>query len=138
MKYKYVLAAAMFLLTVAISLATVVHTANIQKPQTNPFLDKFQRKLEAEYLGRLERLKEFSLASSLIAANDTLQVGPGRAKKFLDAQLAMLSEIAEMVVEDEDEMLHTKSQMARRLKEILGEESWSECCVLFPFLKEFW
>ena len=107
-------------------------------PKLNPFLAQFQSKLEAEYLGRLERFKEFSLVGSLIAANEQLEVGPGRAKKFLDAQLESMNEIATMVIEDENEMAHTKYQMATRLKQILGAEAWQECKVLFPFLKEYW
>ena len=106
--------------------------------KVNPFLAQFEAKLEAEYLGRLEKYKEITLASSLISANDVLQVGPGRAKKFLDAQLNAMQDIAKMSLDDEPEMVYTRSQMAERLKQILGPEAWTECCVLWPFLKEFW
>lgn len=67
---------------------------------------------------------QMCLDAALIAANETLQLGPGRAKAFCDAFSATLSEIANMTVADgktDRELWHTKDTLDQRLRQICGE-----------------
>lgn len=70
--------------------------------------------------------------AALIAANEVLQLGPGRAKAFAEAMINAANEIALMFVEDgkDDATLeYSKVTLDRRIKEIVGEENfqpWDE------------
>ena len=74
---------------------------------------------------------QMCLDAALIAANEVLQLGPGRAKAFCDAFSATLSEIAAMTVADgktDRELWHTKDTIDRRLRQICGDnfQPWEE------------
>lgn len=67
---------------------------------------------------------QMCLDAALIAANEVLQLGPGRAKAFCDAFSTTLSEIANMTVADgktDRELWHTKDTLDQRLRQICGE-----------------
>ena len=59
--------------------------------------------------------------AALIAANDVLQLGPGRAKEFADAYSQALTEIANMAVDDTKDLEYSKAKLDERLKQICGE-----------------
>lgn len=105
----------------------------------NPILAAFEAKKEAEYKQRLQRNSEIKLISALIAANNALQVGAGRASGFLEEMVDVNMQIAlEIVQEDDPELLYTKHNLAKRLKQILGKEGWLKHRELFPLLREYW
>ena len=114
------------------------------KPQ-NAFLAKIQAQAAAK-----ERLKshahvEIDTLAMLLAANDVLQVGPGRAGKLVNSFLAYKMEIAEEIEKELEEDLSKRKELvvirrdlAVRMKQILGQENWIKYRTLFPFLKDYW
>lgn len=100
---------------------------------------KFEAKLETEHRMRLAMQTEIDLMATMIAANNELHVGAGRAGFFLAEVLDVKMQIAkEIVGEDDPELLYTKHQLATRLKEIFGKENWPKYRELFPLLKDYW
>ena len=109
------------------------------KKKPNPLLAAYEAKLEAEFQQRLAINSELELISDLIAANNELKVGKGRAGYFLAEKLDVKMQIAtEIVKEDDPELIYTKHNLAKRLKSILGKESWMKYRELFPLLREYW
>lgn len=62
--------------------------------------------------------------AAMIAANEVLGMGKGRAKAFHEAFVNAVNEIAQMVVDDEDELVYSKTKLDKRIKEIVGEENF--------------
>ena len=111
----------------------------------NAFLDKLQAQAAARQAVKTNAHVEIDTISMLLAANDELQVGPGRAGKLVNAFLAYKIEIAEAIVKelDEDqskkkELIIIRRDLAARLKEILGQENWEKYKTLFPFVQDYW
>lgn len=107
----------------------------------NPLLTKYEAVLEKRHRQELARSLEIDTIALLIAANDCLNVGPGRADKLLNDFLACRTEIAENLLSDYDadkELVYTKHDLTARLKSILGPDSWKNRRVLFPLCKMFW
>lgn len=111
----------------------------------NAFLDKLQAQAAARQAVKTNAHVEIDTISMLLAANDELQVGPGRAGKLVNAYLAYKIEIAEAIVKelDEDqskrkELIIIRRDLATRLKEILGQENWEKYKTLFPFVQDYW
>lgn len=105
----------------------------------NPLLAKFEAKLEAEHRQRLAIQTEIDLMATIIAANNELKVGAGRAGHYLAEVIDVKMQIAkEIVGEDDPELLYTKHQLAKRLKEIFSKEDWQKYKELFPLLREYW
>ena len=108
----------------------------MQKP--NPMLAKFEAQLEAKHEKQRMMQSEIELIATMIAANNELKVGPGRASFFMAEILHMRMKIAqEIVLEDDPELLYTKHQLATRLKQIFGKE-WPRCKEMFPMLRDYW
>lgn len=109
------------------------------KNKQNPLLAAYEAKFEAEFQQRLAINSELELISDLIAANNELKVGAGRAGNFLAEKLDVKMQIAtEIVKEDDPELLYTKHNLAKRLKSIFGKESWMKYRELLPLLREYW
>lgn len=109
--------------------------------KTNAYLAKLEAKQEAKYHKMLDIHDEIDYMAMMLMLNDELHVGPGRADKLFNDFLARKMEIAEMVVADsqgDKEILHTKSQLAKRLAGIFGREHWPKRQGWFTMLKEFW
>lgn len=111
----------------------------------NAFLDKLQAQAAAKQAVKTEAHVEIDTMAMLLMVNERFQVGPGRADDVINDFLAWKLEIAEAIVKelDEDqskkkELIIIKRDLAQRLKEILGKETWEKRKTLFPFLKEFW
>lgn len=105
----------------------------------NPLLAQFEAKLEAQHKQRLAIQTEIDLMATIIAANNELKVGQGRAGFFLAEVLDVKMQIAkEIIGEDDPELLYTKHQLATRLKQIFSKEDWERYKVLFPLLREYW
>lgn len=109
------------------------------KNKPNPLLAAFEAKLEAEYQQRKQINSEIHMIALLIAANNELQVGAGRAGNFLAEHIDVVMQITKAILQDDDpELLYTKYNLAKRLKSILGAENWVRYRELFPLLREYW
>ena len=114
-------------------------------PKQNDFLAKLQAKAEAKAAVKIEAHVEIDTMAFLLAANERLQVGPGRAPGLLNDFLAFKLEIAEAIMKelDEDqskvkEIVVLRRDLAVRMKEILGPDGWEKYKTLFPFLRDYW
>lgn len=105
----------------------------------NALLAAFEAKKEAEFQQRLHMNSEINLIANLIASNNVLKVGAGRAGILIDECIDVKMQIAnEIVNEDDPELIYTKHNLAKRLKSILGKEGWLKYRELFPLLREYW
>ena len=97
------------------------------------------RRIEAKYAAHYAALYHAKIGMTLqiaqdaamIAANEVLQMGPGRAKEFAMAFTEAVNDIGTMMFEDQmddPEFVYTKARVDRRLKEICGEnfQPWEE------------
>ena len=114
------------------------------KPQ-NAFLAKLQAQAAAKQAVKTEAHVEIDTIAMLLSVHDICGVGAGRASKVVDSFLAYKKEIAEAIVKelDEDkskvkEIIIVRRNLAKQLKEILGQEGWEKYKTLFPFLRDFW
>lgn len=108
-----------------------------KKNKPNPVLAKYEAKLEREYRGRLHRNTEIDLIAFLIAANERLQVGPGRAGDLLVEVLDTKMQIASRFVEDDSDLLYTRHHLSKRIGAILGPGNWERYKEFFPLLQGF-
>ena len=111
------------------------------KNKQNPVLAAFQAKLEKEFSGRLACNSEINMIATLIAGNDLGFLSEKRADLLLARLVEVKMEIADELINDsrDDKALeHTKAVLARRIKQILGDDGWSRCKQLFPLLKDYW
>lgn len=71
---------------------------------------------------------QMCLDAAMLAANEVLHMGSGRAAAFADAFSAALMEIAEMTVGDTPDMEYTKDKLDARLRQIVGDgfQPWDE------------
>ena len=95
------------------------------------YLQRVRRDVDRQLAESRHICIQMCLHAALIAANEVLQLGPGRAKAFCDAFSATLSEIAAMTVADgrtDRELWHTKDMIDRRIRQICGEnfQPWEE------------
>lgn len=118
------------------------------KPQ-NAFLAKRDAQQNASHQYRLRALSELHIMAMLIAAHNKLNVGPGRAPGFLVEYVTVKEQIAKTIQEDigdsykkngngDREFLHTKRDLARTLKAIIGPDNWRNYQEFFPVLKRYW
>ena len=111
----------------------------------NAFLAKLEAQAAARQSVKTEAHVEIDTIAMLLAVNDELQVGSGRAGKVVNSFLAYKMEIAEAIVKelDEDQSKHkelivVRRDLAARLKYILGQENWEKYKTLFPFVRDYW
>ena len=91
------------------------------KNKPNPFLAK----LEAQHQARLAINSEINMMAVLIAGNDLGFIGPKRADLLLAQLVETKMKLADDLVDDaktDKDLTHTKADLARRLKNILGLE----------------
>ena len=111
------------------------------KNKQNPLLASIEAKLEAEFIGRMARHTEISLIAMLIAGNDLGFLGEKRADLLLAKHVEVQMQMAEELLGDaaaDKELTYTKAILARRLKQILGQDGWNRCKGMFPLLQEYW
>ncbi len=102
------------------------------KKKQNPILAAYEAKLEAKFRYQLSIAMQMGLDAGMIAANEVLGMGAGRAEKFRTAYINTVNEISRMTVEDSDddpEFVYTKAKVDERLKKIVGEDNfvpWEE------------
>lgn len=107
----------------------------------NPLLAAFEAKKEAEFMGRLACNTELNMMAVLIAGNDLGFISEKRADLLLARMVEVKMQIADCLVadaKDDATLTHTKADLARRIKQILGADGWSRCRELFPLLRDYW
>ena len=107
----------------------------------NPWLAAQKAKMEEEFLGRLHCHEEIDVIATLLAANESLEVGPGRAGGFLEARAKALVEVADLINADgeaDKDLIYAKKVLADNVKRIVGRETWEKLKVNLPLLREYW
>ncbi len=98
----------------------------------NPLLAKYEAMFEAKFRAQLQIAMQMGLDAGMIAANEVLQMGAGRAGKFQKAYIETVNEISRMTVDDakaDPEFVWTKAKVDERIKKIVGEDKfvpWEE------------
>ena len=109
----------------------------------NPMLAKIEAKYAAEYAVKLEvartrYLKQLDIAlqqssdAAMMAIDDVFDVNAYSAEKFHVAHVQYVNKMASLLLEDyesDPSMEYTKTDIDRRLKQIVGEENfvpWEE------------
>ena len=92
---------------------------------------KYAAHYAALYQAKMRMTLQLAQDAAMIAANEVLQMGPGRAKEFALAFTEAVNDIGTMMFEDQQddkEFVYTKARVDRRLKEICGENfvPWEE------------
>lgn len=104
----------------------------------NPMLAKIEAKYATEYAILLEQararyLRQLDIAlqqssdAAMMAIDDVFDVNPYSAEKFHVAHVKYVNEMASLLLEDyedDKEMIHTKTDIDRRLKQIVGEDNF--------------
>lgn len=96
----------------------------------NAMLAKYEAALEARYQRRLKIGMQIGLDAAMIAANEVLGLGAGRAERFAAEYIRTVNEIAGLFVDDgsaDPAMDYSKDVLDRRLRQICGPdkfESW--------------
>ena len=97
------------------------------------------RRIEAKYAAHYAALYHAKIGmtlqlaqdASMIAANEVLQMGPGRASDFANKMREVVNEIADVMLadqKDDEKFTYTRGVVDRRLKKICGENfsPWEE------------
>ena len=67
----------------------------------NAMLDKLEARFEARKRAEMDILMQMGQDAAMIAANEVLQLGPGRAEAFCRAYIAAMNDMARMTFEDQ-------------------------------------
>lgn len=92
---------------------------------------KAELKYAALYQAKMRMTLQLAQDAAMIAANEVLQMGPGRAKEFALAFTEAVNDIGTMMFEDQqddEKFAYTRVVVDRRLKKICGENfvPWEE------------
>ena len=85
---------------------------------------------KANYMKRLDMALQMSADGALMAADDTFDVNAYSAEKFHLAHIDYVNNIAKLFIEDSEsdpECVFSKTDIDRRLKQIVGEENFVPC-----------
>ena len=107
----------------------------------NAWLAAQKAKMEEEFLGRLHCHEEIDVIATLIAANNRLDVGPGRAGGFLEERSKALVEVADLINSDgeaDKDLIYAKKILADNVKRIVGRETWDKIKTSLPLLRDYW
>ena len=104
----------------------------------NPLLEAFEAKLEAQYQLRLAHNSEISMLGLIISADDegSEDVG-GLLFRYIETKMQIAKDIVSDSKDDKT-LTYTRCDLARRVKQVLGEEDWERYKELFPLLEEYW
>lgn len=130
--------------------------SNKKSSKPNPILAAFEAKLRKEFAEMMaaykaerdlefregmSRADEISCIAFLIAGNDLGIIGTKRAGPLLEDAYEVKEKFCRDLLkdaEDDAELTYTKSTIAKRLKSIMGRESWEKHRELFPLLRDYW
>lgn len=94
----------------------------------NAYAKKLTAKAHQAASKRTNTAVQMAKDAAMIAANEVLQMGPGRAEAYSDAFDRAMVEIAKLTVGDTPDMEYTKAKVDERLKAICGDgfQPWEE------------
>lgn len=108
----------------------------------NAFLQELERKYDSKYKAlydiQLDIHSELNLMAHIIACDDDFELDEEKAGQILNGFLETKLQIADSIVSDDKDLVYSKYDIARRLKQIFGPEGWKKYCQFFPLLKEYW
>ena len=92
---------------------------------------KMELKYAALYQAKMRMTLQLAQDAAMIAANEILHMGPGRAKEFAAEMRDVVNEIAGVMLDDQkddEKFAYTRGAVDRRLKKICGEHfvPWEE------------
>lgn len=92
---------------------------------------KAELKYAALYQAKMRMTLQLAQDAAMIAANEVLQMGPGRAPDFANKMREVVNEIADVMLadqKDDEKFAYTRGVVDRRLKKICGEHfvPWEE------------
>ena len=85
---------------------------------------KAELKYAALYQAKMRMTLQLAQDAAMIAANEVLQMGPGRAPEFAAEMRDVVNEIAGVMLDDQkddEKFAYTRGAVDRRLKKICGE-----------------
>ena len=93
----------------------------------NRILASHEAMLEARYRAKLDVALQMGLDAAMIAANEVLSLGKGRAGAFGKAYITAMNEMSQLFVDDDDpDVEYARDVIDRRIKSIVGEENFRE------------
>ena len=94
----------------------------------NAYAAKLAAKAHQAASRRTNTAVQMAKDAAMIAANEALQMGPGRAEAFSNAFDLALVEIAKLTVGDTPDMEYTTAKVDQRLEAICGDkfQPWDE------------
>ena len=92
---------------------------------------KYAAHYAALYQAKMRMTLQLAQDAAMIAANEVLQMGPGRAPDFASKMREVVNEIADVMLKDQkddEKFAYTRGVVDRRLKKICGENfvPWEE------------
>ena len=92
---------------------------------------KYAAHYAALYQAKMRMTLQLAQDAAMIAANEVLQMGPGRAPDFANKMREVVNEIADVMLadqKDDEKFAYTRGVVDRRLKKICGEHfvPWEE------------
>lgn len=92
---------------------------------------KAELKYAALYQAKMRMTLQLAQDAAMIAANEVLQMGPGRASDFAAVMRDTVNEITGVMLDDQkddEKIAYTRGVIDRRLKKICGENfvPWEE------------
>ena len=98
-------------------------------PKSNPMLDRIELKWKRHYEGifhaKLDMLLQMGQDAAIIAANEVLGMGKGRATDFCATYIETFNTMAHMYKEDQDddpEFVYSKAKIDERIRAIIGDD----------------
>ena len=94
---------------------------------------KYKNYYQTLFLKRVNMLLQMGQDAGMMAAHDTLGMGPGRAPKFAVAYREAMNEFACVAYDDQiddEQFWYAKNWRDERIRKIVGEENfapWEEC-----------
>lgn len=106
--------------------------------KNNPILEAHERILERGYQLRLAHNNEIGMLGMIIAADDEeIENVGGLLFRFIETKMQIAKDIVSDSKDDKT-LTYTRADIARRVKQVLGEEDWERFKELFPLLEEYW
>lgn len=104
----------------------------------NPLLASFEAMKEREYQLRLAHNSEIGMLGLIISADDEgIEDVGGLLFRYIETKMQIAKDIVTDSVDDKT-LTYTRADIARRVKQVLGEEDWERFRELFPLLREYW
>lgn len=94
----------------------------------NAMIAKIEAKYNALFHRRMDMLLQMGQDAGMIAAHETLGMGPGRAVQFCVAYREAMNGIARMVVDDQkddEEFWYAKAKVDEQIRAIVGEDHFA-------------